>query len=84
MEAAEPSDEYLRGYYARDAELRAQASRARIAPVIVAAIILAVAILGATFIYVGEKHRALCIRDGYVGCSMLPWSGHPSGWSIGP
>jgi hypothetical protein len=78
--------EFLRGYYARDAELLGQKRRARVAPIIVAALILAVAILGATFLYVGEKHRALCIRDGYAGCSMLPWSGQPSvssGWGGG-
>lgn len=78
------SDEFLRGYHARGAELLGQKRQPRIAPIIVAALILAVAILGATFLYVGEKHRALCIRDGYVGCSMLPWSGHPSnGWGFG-
>jgi hypothetical protein len=77
------SDEFLRGYHARDAQLLGQKRRARIAPIIVAALILAIAILGATFLYVGEKHRALCIRDSYAGCSMLPWSGQPtpsSGW----
>ena len=77
------SDEFLRGYHARGTELLGQKRPPRIAPIIIAALILAVAILGATFLYVGEKHRALCIQDGYVGCSMLPWSGHPSqsgGW----
>jgi hypothetical protein len=82
-----PSDEFLRGYYVRNAELLGHTRPRRIAPIIVAALILAVAILGASFLYVGEKHRALCLQDGYVGCSMLPWSGHPSSsgtWGVSP
>jgi hypothetical protein len=27
------------------------------------------------FLYIGSTHRDRCIRDGNVGCSLLPWSG---------
>lgn len=76
------SDEFLRGYYARAAEeLQRQPPGRRSWVTITVAVIVALAILGAAFLYVGEKHRALCLRDGYDGCSMLPWSGQPaSGW----
>ena len=31
------------------------------------------------FLYIGSAHRDRCIKDGNVGCSMLPWSGHSNG-----
>lgn len=86
MEAVdELSDEFLRGYHTRAAEeLRRLPATRRPWVTIVIAVIIALAILGSAFLYVGEKHRALCIRDGFVGCSMLPWSGNPtSGWGSG-
>ena len=46
-----------------------------------AATLLIVVVLG--FLYVGSSHRDRCLKAGNVGCSMLPWSGHPparSGW----
>lgn len=30
------------------------------------------------FLYIGTTHRDRCMKAGNVGCTILPWSGHPS------
>lgn len=35
------------------------------------------------FLAVGSAHRDRCLKAGNVGCTILPWSGHPgNGWSF--
>jgi hypothetical protein len=32
---------------------------------------------------VGEAHKQTCIREGKLGCSILPWSGNAPGAGVG-
>jgi hypothetical protein len=40
-----------------------------------------IAILAAftvSVLWIGTTHRDRCMRAGNVGCSVVPWSGHPA------
>ena len=45
------------------------------------AIVGVIAILAAFkvgVLWIGTMHRDRCMRAGNVGCSIIPWSGHPA------
>lgn len=37
-----------------------------------------------TFLYIGSTHRDRCIKAQNVGCTILPWSGHPTSAQASP
>jgi hypothetical protein len=43
------------------------------------ALVAVVVIFALGFLAIGTAHRDRCLNAGNVGCSLLPWSGHPSG-----
>jgi hypothetical protein len=42
------------------------------------AVFAIVAALAVAVLWIGTTHRDRCMRAGNVGCTIVPWSGHPA------